>query len=98
MTNKDKADRIVDEIKEGRKYGVDLFLPVDTYNAQDSAYELWVSNPCQEIIIVTASFKSPFYGLKLSEKVLRNPTTRFERTDNFNEIVQNILALLDMLR
>lgn len=101
MDNMTKADRIVSEIQAGRKMGLDLFLPIDTYQGrgdETSVYELWVANPCKEVIIITAGFVEPYYGIRLSEELMWNNTEKCYGTNDFFKVLEGVSELLDLFR
>lgn len=99
MDNKEKSDRIVSEVLRGRSRGIDLFLPMDSYKAHGdefSVYELWVTNSCREIIIITAGFIKPYYGIKLSDIQMWNEIEKSYKTDDFDKVLDGVHELLDL--
>ncbi len=100
MDNKEKSDRIVSEVLMGRSRGIDLFLPMETYVARGddtSVYELWVANSCKEIIIITAGFVAPYYGVKVSNVQMWNGIEKSYKTSDFGRVLEGVQDLLDKI-
>jgi len=55
LTTKDKAGLIYENLKEAKKWGLEMFLPTESIS--ESTYELWLNHETPDVVVVYCTYK-----------------------------------------